>query len=67
MAAPWLTPVGCRSGHEGPLRVDSGGGTAAPRTAAMRGKPGVHGGRDELPRRVVSSHSRFIRLAIPMR
>jgi hypothetical protein len=22
MAAPWSTPVGCRSGHEGPLRVD---------------------------------------------
>jgi hypothetical protein len=24
MAAPWSTPVGCRSGHEGPLRVESG-------------------------------------------
>jgi hypothetical protein len=22
MAAPWSTSVGCRSGHEGPLRVD---------------------------------------------
>jgi hypothetical protein len=30
MAAPWSTPVGCRSGHEGPLRVDSGRSFIAP-------------------------------------
>jgi hypothetical protein len=34
MAAPWSTPVGCRSGHEGPLRVEFTDSIVAPRTAA---------------------------------
>jgi hypothetical protein len=61
-----LLAVRARSG-EARLWVHPGGGAMAPRTAAMRGKPDVHGGRGEPPRRLVSSHSRFIRLAIPMR
>ena len=33
MAAPWSTPVGCRSGHEGPLRVD--GSRSSDRTGGL--------------------------------
>ena len=53
MAAPWSTPVGCRSGHEGPLRVDSRGSIAVPRTAAIWRKPGVRDDRSELLNRVM--------------
>ena len=36
MAAPWSAPVGCRSGHEGPLGVDNDVQSAVLRRAEWR-------------------------------
>ena len=49
-----LSPV---TGRRPKTLNNSRGGAMAPRTAAMRGNPGVHGGRGELPRRVDSGPS----------
>jgi hypothetical protein len=47
-----VDPTSRWQGQEGQLRVDSGGLIAVGRMAALRRKPGVQGGRGELPSRV---------------
>jgi hypothetical protein len=59
MAAPWSTPVGCRSGHAGPLRVE-------PTPSGVRpGRSGIRRLGDDKPLLAVCCSSYRLRGPLP--